>query len=163
MKLAFVLFIAASPAMSCERWLACTFEAGRKSVELCIEGDTARYRFGPADGAPELALDVPVTEAELVPWPGIGSTVWEEVTLRNGDYAYTLWAAIERNLPESEDGEITTRESGGIIVARGEGKLAELSCDPGSVDFPWTEALSDAKRAAGQCYDPAERVWSACR
>ena len=156
----------AGAAIACDagqtRHFACTFSNGTKAVEICHDAARATYAFGPPATLDDLRLSVPVTEVRLTPWPGIGRTIWEEVRFMTDGHGYTVYASIERHYPESDDGEITVTQSGGIIVSRGDTQLAHLTCDPGSVDFPWSHALFDAKEAQVQCYDRIERSWAAC-
>lgn len=156
----------AGPAYDCsaseETYFACTVSNGAKAVEICHDLDVARYAFGRRPGLNELQITQPVTQIGLIPWPGIGRTIWEEVTFENAGFQYTVFAVIERNLPEKENDEIVVTRSGGIVVMQGGDTVAELSCDAGSVDFPWGTGLFEAKLAAGQCFEPALREWQSC-
>lgn len=144
------------------RHFTCTFGAGFKTFEICHDADVARYRFGPTGGTPELELVPPVTEVDLTPWPGVGRTIWEEVTFRNAEHAYVVYGSIDRAPPADGSDEIAVTVSGGITVRRHDEDIAHLTCDPGSVMFPWGTSLFDAKEAAGQCYDPEPRNWGIC-
>ncbi len=154
-------------ANACEvgetRHFACSFENGTKAVELCHDDMQARYVFGPARGPAELRLTRALSEVGLVPWPGIGRTIWEEITFENEDHAYVVHGSIERVYPQNETDEITVVVSGGILVEKSGREVASLICDPDSVDFPWSSELFDAKEAAGQCYDPGEQIWQPCQ
>ena len=156
--------IAPAGAMSCAvgetQHFACVI--GTKTVEVCHDDNTARYSFGPAGGTSDLQITKPVTEVDLTPWPGIGRTIWEELTFHNAGHSYTVHASIDRAPPEDETDDIVVTVFGGIIVRRGEEEIADLTCDPGTVDFPWGHELFDAKEAAGQCYDPGTRGWLPC-
>lgn len=145
-----------------ERHFSCSFENGAKWVEVCIGADTGTYSFGHINAAPEMVLVRPVSDIGLVPWPGIGRTIWEEVSFQNEGHRYVVYAAIERALPEDGEEEITATVSGGIAVTHNSQEIARLRCDPGSVEFPWGTTLFDAKSTAGQCYDRSTRSWANC-
>lgn len=146
-----------SQAIACNLSLmACSFDNGAKTVEVCLSFDQVTYAFGPAEGEPDLLLSEHVTTVDYLPWPGVGSAIWETVTFYNGDYSYAVTAGFERN-PENP------KSFGGISVRRGTEEVANLTCDPESVDFGWEVALFDAKRAAGMCWNDApNRGWSSC-
>lgn len=144
------------------RYFTCTFGAGKKTIEICHDAKMARYRFGPTGEAPELELLQPVSNVDLTPWPGVGRTIWEEVTFRNADHAYVVYGSIDRGPPSDGSDEMAVTLSGGITVRRDGDEIAHLTCDPGSVKFPWGTSLFDAKETAGQCYDPELRSWGTC-
>lgn len=146
-----------------ETFLSCTFSGGMKALDVCSDSERATYAFGPAAGPPELALATTVADLDYEPWPGIGRTIWERVTFRNGGVAYVVHGAIERDYPADAAAEVVVTVTGGIEVMRGEEPIATLACDPGSADFAWGEALSNAKARAGLCLDHASRTWTACK
>lgn len=152
-------------AMACpndaQPHFSCMLGDGKKVLEICYLTDHATYSFGPP-GAPELFLNRHVTDVALIPWPGIGRTIWEEVAFTNDDHTYTVYAAIERVFPENEEDDIQTDVTGGVIVTKDGTELARLGCDPGTVDFPWGTGLFDAKIRNGQCYDQGARQWAPC-
>ncbi len=141
---------------------ACTVKNGTKKVEVCHTLDEATYRFGPPGGQAELELRRPVTDVHLTPWPGIGRTIWEEVIFRNASHSYTVYGGIDRAPSEDGSGEILVTLAGGVVVHQAEQEIAHLTCDPGSVDFPWGTGLFEAKETAGQCYDRRRQQWHAC-
>lgn len=164
LTVAVVSALLSTGVQACETgpYFECTFRDGAKTVELCLNEKTLSYQFGPSNGKPELELERDVTVVELAPWPGIGWTIWEEITIRNKGYAYTIYASIDRTPPASGAGDIVVKRSGGISVKRGDEELAVLTCDPGSVVFPWSESLLEAKKAAGQCFEKASGQWGGC-
>ena len=122
-----------------ETFLSCTFQNGRKAVDVCVQGSTASYRFGPTGGAAELALTVPISALDYTPWPGIGSNIWERVIFTNGGVSYEVYGSVSKAVDtKGQPAEIY----GGIDVFEKGSLLASLTCDTGSVDFPWTDALS---------------------
>lgn len=165
-RLAFCWFVVPSVALACAPGetlhFFCTFQNGTKEVTVCHDDRTALYRFGAKGRAPELTIEQDVARLAYTPWPGIGRTIWEEVTFETAGHSYTVFASIDREPPADGAHDIVVTVSGGIVVARGDDSLATLTCDPGSVAFPWGTALFDAKEAAGMCYDPATRNWSTC-
>ncbi len=158
------LLASASGAVSCpaeaETFLSCTFQDGAKYVQACIEGGNATYRYGPTGGVPELELSEPLESVAYEPWSGVGWIVWEELSFRNGDVTYSVSGSATRR-PIDED-EALAGPNGSLAVWRGDVEWALIVCDEGSVDFPWSPAIYDAKREAGQCWGQAERMWSAC-
>jgi hypothetical protein len=119
--------------------LSCSF--GSKQVELCMTTDaqSVTYRFGP-QGAPELELTRGFDEITMQPWNGIGRTIWDSVTLHNGQFSYALYAAYDK---------IDRTESSGLEVLRGEQGLASLDCigDP----FFDLDTLRLTMEQAGYC------------
>lgn len=118
-------------------FMACSFSNG-KYVEVCLAEEFVRYRFGRLGQSPELHLALPYGYgAELVPWPGIGRTIWEAVRLTNEDVVYEVYGgfdkveAIEWD-PETEISPVF----GGIYIEDLQGEvLAHLECTPGTVDY----------------------------
>ncbi len=146
-----------------DTFLSCTFSNGRKAVDVCVEGDMFTYRFGRVGKAPDLALSVPVIDAEYTPWPGIGRAIWETVTFHNDKTSYVVAGVIDRKFSDDEKDEIQAEISGLIDVNEGGETLATLECDPGSVVFAYGGSIYDAKTAAGQCYNLEERRWESCQ
>jgi hypothetical protein len=145
-----------------ETFLSCTLSGGRKALDICLDAQAATYAFGPTGGTAELSLSVPVADVDYTPWGGIGRTIWEEVVFRNEDVTYAVFGAIRRDPGGDDTSDMIITNDGGIEVRRGEERLAMLACDPGTVDFPWDEALSEAKRAVGVCRDLRNRTWVNC-
>lgn len=137
--------------------LAC--DIGERRLEVCVGPEHARYRFGP-ESAPEMEVMQPVTAVHLRPWPGIGRTIWEEVVFVIQGHVYVVWGAIDRT--SGATGEVTVVHRGGVVVTQDTVEVARHDCDEGSVDFPWSTTLDDAKRAAGQCHDMHADAWVAC-
>ena len=158
MRVAFLLFALAQPAAA-ETWFACDFGDAR-SLAVTHDDTSATYAF--THPTSSLTLTRPLDQVDLTPWPGIDRTIWEEVTFHNAGHGYTVFAAITRIYPEEDDGEVLMELSGGILVTQGEDEIARLDCLPGTIDFPWSTILFDAKEAAGQCFDPVNRSWAAC-
>ncbi|MFQ6549740.1 hypothetical protein AADZ90_017460 [Aestuariibius sp. 2305UL40-4] len=141
-----------------EAFVSCTIEDGRKSLDVCLEGDIVTYRFGEVGQPPELAMSVPVREVEFEPWPGVSRSIWEAVTFRRGDYAYEVFGGFHRET-NHETEEVETEPFGGVSVRRGEERVAQLNCDPGPTGYGFSSAIYDAKVDAGQCWDNREFVW----
>ena len=132
--------------------LSCTAGGGSKALDVCIGGTDISYRYGPRGGTPDLTLRAHVAQVEHQPWPGIGRTIWENTTFRNGSYAYEVHGAFDK---------FDQTNSGGVTVYRDGAEIASVSCDPGSVTLGiW--AVSDAKRALGICWDPGRQAWGGC-
>ena len=144
-----------------ETFLSCTFK-GAKTVDVCIDGDFVSYAFGPP-GAPELALQTHILDVDYRPWPGVGSTIWEEVAFENGNVSYVVTGSLTRTYPENENEEIITTSGGGIDVIEAGITLATLECDAGSADYGWSSTIYDAKTAAGLCWDADYFEWRDCQ
>ena len=158
MRLALVFLALAQPAFA-ETWFACDFGENR-SVTVSHDNETAVYAFEHPTN--NLTLTRPLAEVHLTPWPGIGRTIWEEVTFQNAGYSYTVFASIDRIPPDNDEGEIQTELSGGILVTKDNREIVHLDCLRQTIDFPWGTSLFDAKEALGQCYDPGTHTWDAC-
>lgn len=146
-----------------DTFLSCTFSQGRKAVDVCVEGDNMTYRFGSVGKAPDLALSVPVVDADYTPWPGVGRAIWETVTFQNGKTSYVVAGVIDRKFSDEENNGAEPAISGLINVVEGDETLATLDCDAGSVDFGYGGSIYDAKKAAGQCYNLEEQRWESCQ
>ena len=152
------LSVASSAALACpsgsETLISCTLEAGRKQLQTCLSEDQVTYSFGRTGRAPDLRLSRPVTEVDLLPWPGVSRTIWEQVSFENAGVLYHVYYAQERD-PRVPD------VTGGLSVERNAQILADLTCDPGSVmTAGYPLPLFDAKVAAGQLYNRSTQSWN---
>jgi len=136
--------------------LSCTFSNGAKALVACQDGTSATYAFGKVGQVPDLALSVPIESLGYVPWPGVGSSVWDEVTFTNNGVAYVLWQSFDR------DPNVAMPQQAGIVVRQGDKDLARLECDQGSIT-PQIDGLWDVFEALGQCYDRQDQSWAACQ
>jgi len=133
--------------------MSCTLKNGAKQVTTCLQGDQARYVYGVPGRSPELSLMRSVREVDMRPWPGVGSTLWEEFTFRNKDISYAVHYSVERK-PEGQ-------VSGGVTVLHGDRELASFSCDPGTVvSAGFGSPLFEAKERAGQSYSLETQSWN---
>ncbi|WP_377507268.1 hypothetical protein [Octadecabacter sp. R77987] len=146
------LFLAAPVLADCppqgDTFLSCTILETGKQLEVCVDGGDALYAYGPAGQVPELAMRVSIRALDYRPWPGAGSTIWEEVSFERGDYFYVVFGGVSREPSETTD-EIISTALGGFEVYVGESFVTRGACIPETVVFPWTDALSRGKRAAG--------------
>lgn len=152
--------IAPAPAFACfggigQPLFDCTFKGASTRAQVCLQGDTAYYAFGAVGGAPDMVLARRVGDIDMTPWPGIGRTIWEEVTFRNGSHAYRLAYAIDK---------MVEREpvSGSLLVTRDGAEIAELTCDADSVATYDLYPLYEAKVAQGECFTPGEGWTATC-
>mgnify|MGYP005848443633 CR=1 FL=1 len=106
-------------------------------LELCRDATHLHYRFGPKGAPPELVLSRPLgAGAEMVPWNGIGRSIWEAARLRNGDVVYEVYAGIDRF--DAVDPEKPDSRFGGVVVLQdGEGEIAHLKCRAGRVEYQY--------------------------
>lgn len=165
-KLAVAIVSLASPALAdCgpgrELFMSCTVEGQGKRLEICFDRAVAVYRFG-RPGAPELELAAPIAGLAYRPWPGVGSSIWEEVDFENAGHLYTVSAGVDRRAA-GRDGDEAGVMWGQVEVTRGGESLATLRCIPDSVAFPWTQALYLAKEAAGLSWDYTRHEWVAAQ
>ncbi|WP_417267297.1 hypothetical protein [Celeribacter baekdonensis] len=138
-----------APAQA-ETLLQCSFSNG-KTVVLETDETGVAYRFGRPGQTPELTLHRPYDQVDVTPWPGIGRSIWEDLSLHNGEVTYRLWGALDRM---SEDHEL----SAGLIVEQGEEELARFECLPNSVNYA-VFSFSDAYEAAGYCWNFEDVMW----
>lgn len=119
-------------------------QIGSKTLTVCVGDGQATYAFGP-DGPPELSLTRPLGQVQATPWPGVGRSIWEDITFENVGVRYTAWISVDR----MTEGFPT---KGGVIVAQGDQKLADLDCNEGTTEVG-VFAIADAMQAAGYCVD----------
>lgn len=135
--------------------LSCTLRDGTRAVDVCITGEDVTYAFGKPGLAPELTLSAPILEVHHQPWHGVGRSIWESTTFHNAGHAYEVYISVDRLTDDHPT-------SSGITVTKGGEEIAQLDCDPGS-DTIGLWALSDAKAARGQCWQPDSLDWGACQ
>lgn len=154
-----LLFVASAlPAIACpagsETLVSCSLKGGSRVLTTCLQGDQVSYAFGRRGADADLALQRNVREVNMVPWPGIGRSIWEEFTFDNEDTSYTVYYSQERD-PSAE-----LPLTGGVIVDQGGKELAHLQCDPGSVQSSgYGLPLFEAKERAGQVYSLGAGSW----
>ncbi|SIN82212.1 hypothetical protein [Vannielia litorea] len=136
-----------------ESFVACKMSGGSKELRACWGPGSVGYQFGPEGGEPDLVISVPLRDLNYIPWPGVGSSIWEEAIFLNADVQYTVWHRIDRK-PEGDP------PSAGVTVTRGDETLADLTCDPGTITANF-EGLYEAKTAIGQCWRDFE--WQDCQ
>ena len=143
--------------------LSCSFQNGAKWLTSCLDGDRASYAFGKVGRAPDLTLSTAITDLDYRPWPGVGSSIWEEVRFYNRDITYVLWDNYDKAaaVDEAQAAGAPDPLTAGIVVMRGEDQLARLECDPGSIDDR-IDAIWPEKEIRGQCWDYDAGVWGAC-
>lgn len=152
--------------------LSCSLKDGAKQLEVCLEGDSFTYAYGPRGGSPELRLYSEVADGSFRPWNGIGRTIWEVLVFRNGEYFYEVGMGWDKMaaLIDGEDGEAQEEPDPGVAMSAGidiqrqrPGQeveyLAFLECDPGSILYD-TDRIYRVYDAAGLCWDHGERRWT---
>lgn len=119
-----------------ELFLGCTFPNG-KSVEVCTDGNLVDYTFGRPGQRPELAISLAFQEgAEMVPWNGVGRSIWEAIRLTNNDVVYEVYGGFDRHLAADDTKTHGEVFFGGIFVEDIDGnELAHLLCDPSTVNY----------------------------
>lgn len=153
MRAALLLFALATPVQAAcpdgSEVFSCTIKG--KPLQLCHWKGALTYSFGPAE-KPELTLSQPLQTVDFIPWPGIGSAIWETVAFPNAGYIYEVWTSVER------DPEATSGLAGGVNVLQGEALVAQLTCDPGTPSQS-LDVLYDLKQSIGQCWNFDSRSW----
>jgi hypothetical protein len=139
-----------------ETFMSCEIEGSGKRLEVCFDRQAAAYNFGP-QSAPELELIYPIAELAYRPWPGVGSSIWEEIDFPHAGHLYTVSAGIDRRVREDETEP--PRLWGGVEVRKGAQVLATLQCAPETVAFSWSQGLYEAKEAAGFSWDYSRHEW----
>ncbi len=107
--------------------LSCTVEEGARTLNLCLAGDTLHYAFGPTGGAPTLEMTRIFEDVAYTPFEGTGATIYENVTLYNGNYGYEMFTSSRLRIDPNATAE------GGIIVRLPNGDIQTLTCDAGTV------------------------------
>jgi hypothetical protein len=136
-----IVSLLALPVTACPEdqtlFLRCDMERGGKELQLCRGDVQVSYSYGPKGSAPELALSRRVGQgADIVPWPGIGRTVWEAVRLRNDDVIYEVYAGFDKF--DAVDPDKPDSRFGGVVVMQdGKGEIAHLKCRAGTVDYSY--------------------------
>lgn len=130
--------------------LSCTAEGGGKQIEVCATATDLTYAFGPP-GKPELTLSEPLAGGTYTPWAGFGRAIWESVGFRNAGYVYEAWFSFDR-LDENAMIE------GGVNVISGDDLVAQVTCDPGTVEAAF-DPLFARMEAAGFCRNREEHRW----
>jgi hypothetical protein len=134
-----LLSVIALPATACREgqtlFLSCDMERGGKVLHVCSSEKDLSYSFGPKGGAPDLALTRPIGDgAEIVPWPGIGRTIWEAVRLRNNAVIYEAYAGFDK-FDAVDDTKPDSRFGGVVVLQDGKGEIAHLKCRAGTVEY----------------------------
>ena len=140
-------------------FMSCTVDGGAKLLSVCIDDGVATYAFGLLGQPPDLSISTQIADLDYTPWPGYGGSIWEEVRFYNNEYNYLVFAAVDRSGPEDANGDMIIQERGGVIVFQGDTSLAVLNCDADSLDFPWTDALSQGKATAGLRWNMQAGRW----
>ncbi|WP_417712861.1 hypothetical protein [Pseudophaeobacter arcticus] len=154
----FLFVVSVLPAVACpvgsETLVSCSLKNGSRMLTTCLQGDQVSYAFGRSGAAPDLTLQRNVRDVHMVPWPGIGRSIWEEFTFENEGTYYTVYYSLEK------DPDVEQPWSGGVIVEQGGRELAHLHCDSGSVNSSgYALPLFEAKERAGQVYSLETGSW----
>ena len=145
-----------------EVFLTCDIKNSSKSLNVCHTDQIASYRFGVSGETPELEINTPLSEVLLVPWPGFGRTIWEEIHFDIAGYRYMVFASVHREAPADENADIIVTVEGGVEVSKDGVQIVGLSCETGTVDFPWGTGIYDVKQEFGLCFDKRITAWVAC-
>ena len=132
--IAFVLLpgVAAADCVG-TKLVSCKIASSQKRMELCLDQGSLHYQFG-AVGKPELELTRDVEQVVYTPWPGIGRTMWEELSFENEGVTYQFSSYAEKLMEEGTEDDLALGTD--LNVLRGEKLLAQFSCDPAQVsDF----------------------------
>ncbi len=103
----------------------CAFD-NQKSLALCLSGTTINYTFGANINRPELSLERDFARVDYTPYSWASNTIFESVTLYNGDTSYEVFSTLPR-------GENMGAAEGGITVILPNQTPVTLTCDAGSV------------------------------
>jgi hypothetical protein len=156
---AFAILLPSSASAACApnmtTLVSCTVGKGAKVLDLCTNGANVLYRFGKTGRAADLELIESVRKVGYTPWSGVGSAIWESVTIGNGTYTYEVHSSIDRK-PDNP------QVRGGVEVFNNGQNIALVHCDAGSVTANIDE-LFLMREAAGLCYDHAIFGWDDCK
>ncbi len=134
----------------CVQMLAC--ENTHRPYALCAEGEQIRFTYGREGASNMVRLSRNVTLVDLMPWPGEGGSIWERVTLVDGEVEYVLWYDITR--------DDAAKLTGGLKVYRdGEAKTS-VECSADHFRFSGHPLpIRGLKEAAGQRWDADRLEW----
>lgn len=94
-----------------------------KIVSVQKNKNTVFYKFGKSLKSPELSFSIPKHLASTFQWNGVGSSIYYDVDVPNGNTIYTVYSSIDR-MSSSHDSQ------SGIIVSDSKGKqLANILCN----------------------------------
>lgn len=137
---------------------SCQIKGRKTQVSVCYTAETATYRYGMRNAAPDLVLSVPIEKLDYAPWPGIGRDILESVSFDNKGYTYDLTVGFER-LFEGEAHSDGPRHFGQLTVTQGNKILSVMACLPETVSYTYGEGLFAAKGARGQEWDANSQDW----
>ncbi|MCB5409855.1 hypothetical protein [Pseudogemmobacter faecipullorum] len=146
-----LLVLTAAPALalcSGESLFHCPI--GKKELELCRQGNSVTYTFGPA-GRPEITLSESIRSLDYQPWSGVGRAIHQAAVFENDGVFYRVWSSFDRQLPDEP-------ATGGVLVERNEQLLAQLNCASGRMEAG-LDLLWQAKEQAGQCWNYQKFRW----
>jgi hypothetical protein len=129
-----------------ERVASCQMAGQQKSVSICLSGDQAIYRFGPAQGTPELVLRAPLMELGYLRANGARNTIDETVVFSNDDYTYRASFGFRDG---RQPDPIELWEIGTVNVSRKNKTVAELHCAPETIRRAY-DLLMDKMRRLGR-------------
>lgn len=129
-------------AMSCQ-------VSKSRELEVCAGSEMFTYSFGAGDRR-DLEISVPFADAEVTPWPGIGSAIWSSILFRSGEHSYEVFVSAER--------EAGAELTGGVIVSRNDTQIARLECLPGTVEAS-PEVFPEVMEARGFCWNGNAGLW----
>ncbi|WJJ93955.1 hypothetical protein [Neopusillimonas aromaticivorans] len=104
---------------------SCDIANKSRSVTLTQSDQTVSYTYGKKGAAPELALTVPVSAIELYAWEGMGRHQTYSIGIPNGQYLYTVYTSMD---------SLEQATSAGVTIEKGGKYLAELLCNPNTVN-----------------------------
>ncbi|WP_363796624.1 hypothetical protein ABU614_15185 [Lysobacter firmicutimachus] len=143
------LFSADAPARCMDvegRVAACRIAGQEKTLAICLAGDEAVYRFGPAQGADELVLRAPLAQLGYFRADGAQDTIDETVVFGNGDHSYRARFGFRDGLaPDPTE----LRGFGELEVRSKDKTVAALTCAAGTVERV-PELLLDKMRQIGR-------------
>lgn len=162
------LFLEVNPvhaacSLETNTFMSCTFSNGRKSLDVCASKDVVIYNFVGKSEEDSLDISVNIPELDYTPWPGIGRTIWERITLYNDGVRYEVYGGINREYPQDENNEMKTSTFGGVEVFQEDRLLATLECDDGSVEFSYGAEIVDAMQSHNLCWDHSSKDWIGCK
>lgn len=101
----------------------CTTEKGNKTISLFKQGEYFIYQYGLTLGKPEISLAVKEAEVIKEPWNGVGNYMWNNITLKNGEYSYTIRSSYVRNTEFKE-----AKDNLGVDISKGDSYISSVKC-----------------------------------
>ncbi|WP_341368249.1 hypothetical protein [Yoonia sp. BS5-3] len=111
----------------------CQLSGTNKAVTVTRNATGYTYAFGPVDGPPELEMNHPFDQVDVLPDNGAGSSRFGEITFLNGAYRYTVTYGYQLYDDAGQLRDIDETFSRTLVVTEGDdvaNPVFKRTCDP---------------------------------